>query len=98
MTWRGLAHSLFQRQQAIGTQRQTATQWFDAPVSVWEVGVHDFPDKQRPLYGGRGNAGGIGQNVPSVLLGSGTDTPCDLAVYAIGFQITEPSAVIITPP
>lgn len=98
MSWRDLAHSLFQRQEAIGTQRTTATQWWDRPMSTWPMGIHDFPDKQRPLYGGRGNAGGIGQNVPSVLLGTATQTPCDLAVYAIGFQITEPSGVSILNP
>lgn len=93
MAWRDLAHSLFQRQQSIGTQRTTATQWWDEPLSAWPVGIHDFPDKQRPLFGGRGNAGGAGLTVPSVLLGSNTSTPCDLAVYAIGFQITEPADI-----
>lgn len=92
MAWRDLAHSLFQRQQSIGTQRSTATQWWDEPLSAWPVGIHDFPDKQRPLYGGRGQAGGLGENVPSVLLGTQLETPADLAVYQIGFQISEPAA------
>lgn len=90
MTWRDLAHSLFQRQAAIGAQRQTATQWWDRPLSVWPVGVHDFPDKQRPLFGGRGNAGGTGFNAPAVLLGTATDQPADLAVQSISFMIDAP--------
>ena len=98
MAWRDLAHSLFLRQRAIGTQRQTATQWWDEPLSAWPVGIHDFPDKQRPLFGGRGNAGGIGENVPACLLGTLVSQPCDLAVYAIGFQITEPAGVGILNP
>jgi len=91
MAQRDLAHSLFLRQRAIGTQRRAATQWWDEPISVWNVGVHDFPDRQRPLYGGRGQAGGTGFDTPAVLLGTPTQTPADLAVYMISYNMFAPS-------
>lgn len=98
MSWRDLAHSLFEAQQQVGTKRESGTQFWDKPVFNWPIGVHDFPDKQRPLYGARGQAGGAGLNTPCVLLGTLTEIPCDLAVQMISFKIFSPTSVAFENP
>lgn len=48
--WRTWAHSFFLKQFTDGDQRRSGVEYFDGILQAQPVGIHDFPDQQRPLF------------------------------------------------
>lgn len=91
--WASWGHSFYQRQNAQGTQQRSGVNIWEDPVSHIPVGVHDFPDIQRPLYGAQGVAGPQAAEYSTVMLGTLADDAilrtggADLAVQKITYRI-----------
>lgn len=91
--WRNWAHSFALRQKSQGLQTRSGVEIWEDPVSHVPVGVHDFPDVQRPMYGIGGYIGPIANEWGTIMFGSlasdaiAREGGADLAIYSIEFRI-----------
>lgn len=91
--WRTWAHSFAQKQKSEGMETRSGVELWEDPVASMPVGVHDFPDGQRALYGLQAVAGPAVGEFSSVIFGTLADDAIlrsggtDLAVQFITYRI-----------